>query len=534
MKFFLGKSVTFVCSVILCCTSCGETDLFDTDKWSDKIEGEWKPGINGAIAYGNVSLWDLLQNTSEGEKSPIQKIPDPENRTDSILVIKYTEEDIYNMKLDEVFRLEGAPIRFDKQLNIPTKLKELLQENGGQVEAIEESVRTFKDAVQQEMPLSAEFAESLIDTIELVMEMEYNFPKLDDVIYEVEVFIGGKSILTRQVGRVGVSDIESVTKELNVGSGNMLELEFQVKLISGIYKNADLDLSVALKNYSFNVVKGKILRNTPIAITGDPFKIANEFLDEVKGEFEFLNPQVFIGMNNKGIGVDANVNISFAKENGVKLTLTDGLFFEGNMSNSEKIISDVVDKNKAPNISKFFSLPLNGDISYSGDVFFNPQKSSNCIIYADGALGMDVDVIIPLALQGELIYQDTLTDIDVDQKYADKIESAKLVLRATKNDLKIDLSIPKIVLLGETGEVIGEIEVAQTEGSCGVLKANTIGDLVFQMDKSTAKKLGQTKKMLLEVCVANDDPNMKPILSNDRLEFSLLLDAKANIEDLDF
>ena len=311
--------------------------------------------------------------------------------------------------------------------------------------------------------------------------------KMDDVIYEVEVFIGGKSILTRQVGRVGVSDIESVTKELNVGSGNMLELEFQVKLISGIYKNADLDLSVALKNYSFNVVKGKILRNTPIAITGDPFKIANEFLDEVKGEFEFLNPQVFIGMNNKGIGVDANVNISFAKENGVKLTLTDGLFFEGNMSNSEKIISDVIDKNKAPNISKFFSLPLNGDISYSGDVFFNPQKSSNCIIYADGALGMDVDVIIPLALQGELIYQDTLTDIDVDQKYADKIESAKLVLRATKNDLKIDLSIPKIVLLGETGEVIGEIEVAQTEGSCSVLKANTIGDLVFQMDKSTAK-----------------------------------------------
>ena len=140
MKFFLGKSVTFVCSVILCCTSCGETDLFDTDKWSDKIEGEWKPGINGAIAYGNVSLWDLLQNTSEGEKSPIQKIPDPENRTDSILVIKYTEEDIYNMKLDEVFRLEGAPIRFDKQLNIPTKLKELLQEKGGQVEAIEEIV----------------------------------------------------------------------------------------------------------------------------------------------------------------------------------------------------------------------------------------------------------------------------------------------------------------------------------------------------------------------------------------------------------
>ena len=67
-----------------------------------------------------------------------------------------------------------------------------------------------------------------------------------------------------------------------------------------------------------------------------------------------------------------------------------------------------------------------------------------------------------------------------------------------------------------------------------MLKANTIGDLVFQMDKSTAKKLGQTKKMLLEVCVANDDPNMKPILSNDRLEFSLLLDAKANIEDLDF
>ena len=46
------------------------------------------------MAYGEFTLWDLLQNTAEGEDSPIQKVPVSEGSMDSMLVVQYTQEDI--------------------------------------------------------------------------------------------------------------------------------------------------------------------------------------------------------------------------------------------------------------------------------------------------------------------------------------------------------------------------------------------------------------------------------------------------------
>ena len=44
MKFCLNWGGAALLSMLLLCTSCGDADLFDTDKWTNEIEG-WEPGF---------------------------------------------------------------------------------------------------------------------------------------------------------------------------------------------------------------------------------------------------------------------------------------------------------------------------------------------------------------------------------------------------------------------------------------------------------------------------------------------------------
>ena len=114
--------------VLLMCVSCGDPDLFNTDKWSDKIEGDWSPAFKAPVAYGEFTLWDLLQNTAEGEDSPIQKVPVSEGSMDSMLVVQYTQEDIYEVALDDIFKLDNTSfLRFEEKW----KIKELVEEKLG-------------------------------------------------------------------------------------------------------------------------------------------------------------------------------------------------------------------------------------------------------------------------------------------------------------------------------------------------------------------------------------------------------------------
>ena len=526
--------------VLLMCVSCGDPDLFNTDKWSDKIEGDWSPAFKAPVAYGEFTLWDLLQNTAEGEDSPIQKVPVSEGSTDSMLVVQYTQEDIYEVKLDDIFKLDNTSfLRFEEKW----KIKELVEEKLGF--PIPEGVgidvgklgnnRKFEINIEEQLPLPEDFEHSQLSEVVLKYKLSYVFPALDDVTYRAVVSVCGESFF-----EVNSSDGTKEPKEFETKvfklTDNKITLHIEVELISGTYRGSDLKMTVNFSDYDFEKVVGKIIKETPIVVKGDPFKLDNEFLDDIEGSAKFQDPQVIVTLKNKGIGVDAEVDLLLSQDKGQgenKELDLNGLKFAGNSDLDLKHISDTIDKKMAAGISDFFALPLKGDISYSGEVVLNPKKEE-CVIYKDGSLSMDVEVVIPLSLEGNLVYKADLGDvnINIDEDYTDKIDTATLTIQV-RNDLPLDLSIPSLILINDRGTQIGKIEVS-SEDKEGI-KAESTGKLIFPLSKEILRdQLNQTNNIQLEIMIANEDAGKGAVLANDKVKFTLSVDVKGNLEDFNF
>ncbi len=526
--------------VLLMCVSCGDPDLFNTDKWSDKIEGDWSPAFKAPVAYGEFTLWDLLQNTAEGEDSPIQKVPVAEGSTDSMLVVQYTQEDIYEVKLDDIFKLDNTSfLRFEEKW----KIKELVEEKLGF--PIPEGVgidvgklgnnRKFEINIEEQLPLPEDFEHSQLSEVVLKYKLSYVFPALDDVTYRAVVSVCGESFF-----EVNSSDGTKEPKEFETKvfklTDNKITLHIEVELISGTYRGSDLKMTVNFSEYDFEKVVGKIIKETPIVVEGDPFKLDNEFLDDIEGSAKFQDPQVIVTLKNKGIGVDAEVDLLLSQDKGQgenKELDLNGLKFAGNSDLDLKHISDTIDKKMAAGISDFFALPLKGDISYSGEVVLNPD-GEECVIYKDGSLSMDVEVVIPLSLEGNLVYKADLGDvnINIDEDYTDKIDTATLTIQV-RNDLPFDLSIPSLILINDRGTQIGKIEVS-SEDKEGI-KAESTGKLIFPLSKEILRdQLNQTNNIQLEIMIANEDAGKGAVLANDKVKFTLSVDVKGNLEDFNF
>ncbi len=526
--------------VLLMCVSCGDPDLFNTDKWSDKIEGDWSPAFKAPVAYGEFTLWDLLQNTAEGEDSPIQKVPVSEGSMDSMLVVQYTQEDIYEVALDDIFKLDNTSfLRFEEKW----KIKELVEEKLGF--PIPEGVgidvgklgnnRKFEINIEEQLPLPEDFEHSQLSEVVLKYKLSYVFPALDDVTYRAVVSVCGESFF-----EVNSSDGTKEPKEFETKvfklTDNKITLHIEVELISGTYRGSDLKMTVNFSDYDFEKVVGKIIKETPIVVKGDPFKLDNEFLDAIEGSAKFQDPQVIVTLKNKGIGVDAEVDLLLSQDKGQgenKELDLNGLKFAGNSDLDLKHISDTIDKKMAAGISDFFALPLKGDISYSGEVVLNPKKEE-CVIYKDGSLSMDVEVVIPLSLEGNLVYKADLGDvnINIDEDYTDKIDTATLTIQV-RNDLPLDLSIPSLILINDRGTQIGKIEVS-SEDKEGI-KAESTGKLIFPLSKEILRdQLNQTNNIQLEIMIANEDAGKGAVLANDKVKFTLSVDVKGNLEDFNF
>lgn len=526
--------------VLLMCVSCGDPDLFNTDKWSDKIEGDWSPAFKAPVAYGEFTLWDLLQNTAEGEDSPIQKVPVSEGSMDSMLVVQYTQEDIYEVALDDIFKLDNTSfLRFEEKW----KIKELVEEKLGF--PIPEGVgidvgklgnnRKFEINIEEQLPLPEDFEHSQLSEVVLKYKLSYVFPALDDVTYRAVVSVCGESFF-----EVNSSDGTKEPKEFETKvfklTDNKITLHIEVELISGTYRGSDLKMTVNFSEYDFEKVVGKIIKETPIVVEGDPFKLDNEFLDDIEGSAKFQDPQVIVTLKNKGIGVDAEVDLLLSQDKGQgenKELDLNGLKFAGNSDLDLKHISDTIDKKMAAGISDFFALPLKGDISYLGEVRLNPD-GEECVIYKDGSLSMDVEVVIPLSLEGNLVYKADLGDvnINIDEDYTDKIDTATLTIQV-RNDLPLDLSIPSLILINDRGTQIGKIEVS-SEDKEGI-KAESTGKLIFPLSKEILRdQLNQTNNIQLEIMIANEDAGKGAVLANDKVKFTLSVDVKGNLEDFNF
>lgn len=518
MKFFLNRGGAVLLSMLLLFTSCGDADLFDTDKWTNEMEG-WTPGVSLKILQGSFTLWDLI---NQGDDDVVVK-------DGNDLIIQYTEKGIYHIGIDEVFDMSAEDLEFssdtipnivsgvygvlDDSLVIPLRISTALQEvpDGCELKEIQASARF-------ELPV-----------IGYPYKIEARFP---DIEMNGEVLHIRDSV---PADSVSVHDLDDFTLTLN--AEKKVNLEVKIVIPAGTeVTNPNLNLKFGLKDLKFKKAEGKITVD-PIAIAPDKFKMNVDFLDKIGGTFKFTKPELNIILRNKGIGVPMSVDATFSRQDAeggaLTLKLKEGkeLITSGNIQNV--MIPDTLGLNRDnSNIVDFLTLPLTDDISYQGTVTVNPKGAGDNVIYSDGEIDLDAYVRIPFALSAEgLNYKDTLNDINIDPKYADKIKEGVITITAV-NGLPLNLQIPSLVLLGENGETLerltavkGRDVIQAADGKESVLE--------FNMTQSQAKKLGQTKKILLEVKASTTNNQEVTVAADAKLAFNLKVFAKAEITDLD-
>lgn len=541
VKFCLNKAYT-AALLLLACVSCGDPDLFDTDKWSDNIEG-LEPNVQLKVAHGSFTLWDLLMDTT----GYIQKIPDTQNPADTLLAIKYTEEDIYKLdNLSSIFDMSVGTLSFH--------LPDVLIDGGGQpdLELTEDLVLDVPEMDAVEVPISDVPAGSEVKGILASARLDVSIPR-EDFTYEIKVefnnlLVDGvpftKTFLIEKAdGSNGA--VLSETMDLPGIFLNLKEMDGIKMQVSGVIKKGQTISTgitiaggvVGLSNITFIKAEGK-LKAEPMSVDGY-FDLDIEFLDKIGGNFSFADPELKILVKNKGIGVAANLQMDFWVKDGVGANRFNGglLEFPTNRELTEKEGTMVY---RGDELAAFLSLPPSGLVSYEGQVTLGGSDDYSDVIWKDGAVRMDAEINIPLKLSAEgLFYQDTISDISVDKDIADKIMAGTIVLAAT-NGVPLELSVDSLILVDEAYRPLTKVAATVGKNKLEAASGNTPakGQLEFALNKEQAKLLGKTEHLLLAVKAATPlEGGVRKavsIYSNASLALDVMLKAQIKLDNFDF
>lgn len=522
MKFGLNKGCMILLGVILFGISCGDADLFDGDKWSGKVDG-WTLGVKGKVAHGKFTLWDVI---NQGDDDVVVK-------EGNNLIIQYLEPNIYEMPVTDVFKLSGTT-DFEVELDLPG-----IEVGAGE---IPEDIDVPRFTLTTDLPAIPNECE--LKVLALVGELKCDFP-YNGFDYEVKVTFENMVkddvpyTITKKVTQYERQYIDNWTDgvTVNLNQDKELRLGFKVKVLAGGTVGSVIDGKVHVGSLNFNLSDldfkeaiGKIKVSDPVQIDPGQFDLNVDFLDEIGGSFKFAKPELNIILRNEGIGVPLSLSAEFDGKNEdqeVTLKLNDGkeLYTLGKVDDVDTLGFNAGNSN----IVDFLSLPPQGEIEYRGEVNVNPKDAEDNIVRRDGKAALDAYVRIPFTLSAEsLSYKDTLDDIDIDQKYADKIETGVIKIVAT-NGLPLNIEIPYLTLMDENGEKL----VIPAEKDNQGLKANKQGVIKYSLNRERASFLGKTENILLEVMVSTPDNQVVTVAADAVLDFQLLLEVRAVIDDYD-
>ncbi len=540
IKFCLNKAY-IAALLLLGSVSCGDPDLFDTDKWSDNIEG-LEPNVQLKVAHGSFTLWDLLMDTT----GYIQKVPDSQNPADTLLAIKYTEEDIYELdNLSSIFDMSVGNLSFD----LPDVLVPGDQPG---LELTEDLVLDVPEIDAVEVPISDIPAGSEVTGILAAARLDVSIPR-EDFVYEIKVEFANLLVdgvpfaqtflIDKNDGSNGAALSETI--ELPGVFLNLKEMNGIKMQVSGVIKKGQTiptgitiaGGSVGLSDITFIKAEGK-LKAEPMSVEGY-FDLDIEFLDKIGGNFRFTDPELKILVKNKGIGVAADLQMDFWVKDGLGANRFNGgpLEFPVNRELTEKEGTMVY---RGEELGAFLSLPPSGLVSYAGQVTLGGSDDHSDVIWKDGAVRMDAEINIPLKLSAEgLFYQDTISDVSVDKDVADKIMSGTIVLAAT-NGVPLELSVDSLILVDKEYRPLTKVAATagkdKLEAAHGNIPAK--GQLEFELNKEQAKLLGRTEHMLLAVKAATPlEGGVRKAVSvyaNTSLELNVMLKAQIKLDNFDF
>lgn len=541
--------LVLACLLAISTQSCFDGDDYDFDKLSEKVD--WTPNMIVPVGYGTYSLWYLL-NQHEANPDDQTIVLDAEG----MLHIKYMEEDIFSYNVDEVLNFPPQdPQTFTVKLtslpsvpynSIPSDITEFTIQD------------TFKISV----------ADIILTDLDLNAGMDFTFsnPLNTDVDLTI-AFPSGTingtpvsqtyTIPANGTGTPATLSLPDFHLEFaSPSTENKLPIEFGVKIkdnggfISG---SGNLSISLQVQNIEFILAKGDF-GTQKIRFDKDVIDMGVDFWDDIEGDYQFVNPQILLHLNNSvGVPFEINADITGYSNTGTMASLNPDAqqpaypqtVSAANPLTIDAIVETITYDTINSNIKALMALPPSERLEYSGNVTLNPEPvdlSSPNIISKDSKISVDIEIDVPLDFTAtNLVLRDTVNDIDISD--ADKILNAAIVI-VTENGYPLDVSIDKIYLTDAAYNVIDSITDNQVIDAAEVFPAGNAQegevnpDSITEVEheivltQSQIKNLNQTENLIINAGVSTKNNGVPVKLKGDyELKFTLSVQAQIDLNN---
>ena len=534
--------------VALTAQSCIDSDDYDMDRLSDKVE--WTPNMIAPVGYGTYSLWYLL---NEHELDPNDQTIFLENND---LIIRHRENDIFSYGVEEVLEF---PTQTNQNLTISIGNFPGIPYGSIPVNPIDISEVFSVDAGDpniklSELQLNANIDFALTNPLNTAIDLTITFPGITE----------GGTVVTRTypVAANAINQPETITLTNAIisfktpySTNNEIDIDFSVFIndnaTSTISGSGDIGVDLTVQNIDFTYAMGDFGQQTIDIGTGS-FDMEVDFWDDVDGEYRFTNPKIHMHLRNSvGVPFAINANITGFSSSGTSQDLNP---LPLQPVNYPKTLADVQD---APNeetitydkdnsdIVDLMALPPSDRLDYFGNVSLNPNvvdiATEPNIISSSSRIDADIEIEIPLEFTAtNLTLKDTIDDIDI--KDADKVMNAAVVITA-ENGYPLDVTLQSIQLTDANYDVIDEIvdnkvidaALVYTSGPMtGEVDPDSIKEVSHEIELTQTQiaNLNQTENIIINALVSTENGGIPVKLKGDyELKFTISVQAQLDLSN---
>lgn len=519
--YLKGLFLVVLCSVIF--SSCLDKDLFDRDKWSDRVE--WKPDYTVPAGYITYNMDDLV-------KDSIGDLPLAGEDESEYLALKLEKPDFFVFNIDSVVSIPDVqPVEVCNVI-IPTT-KRL---TGSVI------------SMNKELPMSV--YKSSVDIESFRADININITRLGfPVDCDLEISfpgISGAGLTLPFTKTLNIGDkldetisLTNVDIDCSLGSVNKLDVVVKVTLNSDAPVGTDeIDFNLQVSDCVVRQANGKF-GELPLIIEPDilPFK-ENTF-----DLFDFHSARIKLISKYNEMHVPFAVDAIFTgkAKDGREVNIRDAypgtilrytgnnhdLVFGGSFEPEKEEINQYDNTNS--DLEKMLLLPPGDGISYSGNVILNYNSPGNTnFIKEDSEMHMDMQMEIPLLLKEEgITFKDTLVDIDISSQMTKQIEALSMNILFLHENYPLHFEIKRVLFYDESENLIEELkgkdDSEATGGSAGMDEGSD-GDGDTTGDDTTGDDSSDD-------AVVTDDDIIKEVYKNDVTKSKYILQIPRRIID---
>lgn len=485
-------SVRGLCLIVLCSMmfiSCFDNDLFDRNKWSDRLE--WKPDYTIPVGYITYNIDNFI-------KEEIGSFPLVNNI--DYLAIKVEETNFFSFTIEEIVRTPQDAVNE----KITGKI---LKDKGLELEEII-PIKVTKDIVVLES-FRANDLEIFIsqNPLDFPYDIEISFPGISggnsELIFKKTV--EAEEPLDQKIKFSGVD-----VKCSDSGKNN-LDIKIKVELKEDSFSGDSFEMvfNTNIVRCSLKHVTGKF-GNTKLAIPSKTLDFDGSIFDNIDIDNPCIKLIAKYNKMNIPFGVDADfIGKSLNGEEVVSIEPRSVLEYIGksdnleSLDNSDKVEENQYDKTNS-NIDLLFN-PSITSIEYSGKVILNHLDATETNFISDETnMNMDMLMEVPILFKEEgITFDNNLMSIDLSSETTKRLEALSMNIMFLHDGYPLLFEIKKIFFRDKAGNLLDTYFIGDNTANREYIDINN--------DTSTSDVTKISDNMILDI-YKDDDTKSKYII----------------------